>query len=80
MADSAEWIEELHARGVTDGLPVVPPTPERVRAAVEASGRLAHELVSEGRAPHHARREEAAKVTRTKLARVRTGARLKGIV
>ncbi len=45
MVDRAEWIEELHARGVTDGLPVVPPTPERVWAAAEASGRLAHELV-----------------------------------
>jgi hypothetical protein len=38
--------ETLYARGVTDGLPVVPPTRERVRAAVEASGRAAEELVA----------------------------------
>jgi hypothetical protein len=42
----ADPIEALHARGVTDGLPVVPPTRERVRAAVEASGREAGELVA----------------------------------
>jgi len=40
-------IEELYARGVTDGLPVVPPTPERVARAVEAAGRAADELVAE---------------------------------
>jgi hypothetical protein len=39
-------IEALHARGVTDGLPVVPPTRERVAAAVAASGRGAGELVA----------------------------------
>jgi hypothetical protein len=38
--------EVLYARGVTDGLPVVPPTPARVRAAVAASGREAGELVA----------------------------------
>jgi hypothetical protein len=38
-------IEELFARGVTDGLPVVPPTAERVQAAVAASGRRAEELI-----------------------------------
>jgi len=32
-------IEALYARGVTDGLPVVPPTRERVALAVAASGR-----------------------------------------
>jgi hypothetical protein len=39
-------IEELYARGVTDGLPVVPPTPERVAQAVAASGRDGDELVA----------------------------------
>ena len=41
-----DLVEELHARGVTDGLPVVPPTPERVRQAVAASGRDPGELVA----------------------------------
>jgi len=39
-------LEVLHARGVTDGLPVVPATPARVAAAVEASGRARDELVA----------------------------------
>jgi hypothetical protein len=38
--------ETLYARGVTDGLPVVPPTRERVAAAVAASGRPADDLVA----------------------------------
>jgi hypothetical protein len=38
--------ESLYARGVTDGLPVVPPTRERVAAAVAASGRPADALVA----------------------------------
>lgn len=50
----ADPIEELFARGVTDGLPVVPPTAERVRAAVEASGRAADELIGLV-APQHGR-------------------------
>src|SRR5262245_11195447 len=37
--------EVLHARGVTDGLPVVPPTASRVTAAVEATGRGRDELI-----------------------------------
>ncbi|MGH7312029.1 MAG: hypothetical protein ACREJV_02570 [Candidatus Rokuibacteriota bacterium] len=41
-----DLVEELHARGVTDGLPVVPPTRERVRQAVAASGRAPDELVA----------------------------------
>lgn len=40
-------IEELYARGVTDGLPVVPPTRTRVAQAVAASGRQADELIAE---------------------------------
>jgi hypothetical protein len=47
-------IEELFARGVTDGLPAVPPTAERVRAAVAASGRAGDELIGLV-APRHGR-------------------------
>ncbi|MBI5628692.1 MAG: hypothetical protein HY953_07215, partial [Candidatus Rokubacteria bacterium] len=43
---TADPFETLHARGVTDGLPVVPPTPERVRAAVEVAGRAPDELIA----------------------------------
>ena len=52
MTDDA--FEELFARGVTDGLPVVPPTAERVRAAVAASGRPGDELIGLV-APRHGR-------------------------
>ena len=38
--------EELFARGVTDGLPVVPPTRERVVAAIAASGRRRDDLIA----------------------------------
>jgi len=38
-------IEALFVRGVTDGLPVVPPTRARVEAAVAASGRDGAELI-----------------------------------
>jgi hypothetical protein len=44
-AETSDPIEELFARGVTDGLPVVPPTAERVHAAVAASGRRGDELI-----------------------------------
>ena len=37
--------EALQARGVTDGLPVVPPTPERVVAMLEGTSRDPQELV-----------------------------------
>jgi len=52
MSDDA--LEDLFARGVTDGLPVVVPTAERVRAAVAASGRAADELIGLV-APRHGR-------------------------
>ncbi len=39
--DEAEALEALHARGCTDGLPVVIPTPERVTRMVLASGQEA---------------------------------------
>ena len=40
-------IEALFDRGVTDGLPVVPPTPERVVAMLEHSSRDPQEVVAE---------------------------------
>ena len=39
-------VEELYARGLTDGLPVVPPTRERVQRALDALGRPADELIA----------------------------------
>jgi hypothetical protein len=46
-ASDADPIEALFARGVTDGLPAVPPTAARVAAAVAATGREAEEVVAE---------------------------------
>ncbi len=43
---SASASEELYARGVTDGLPVVPPTRRRVADAIAASERQADELIA----------------------------------
>ncbi|MBI3031477.1 MAG: hypothetical protein HYY64_18410 [Candidatus Rokubacteria bacterium] len=42
----ADAIEELYTRGVTDGLPVVPPTLTRVERAIEASGRPGDDLIA----------------------------------
>jgi len=42
----ADAIEDLYARGVTDGLPVVPPTRTRVEKAIAGSGRKADELIA----------------------------------
>jgi hypothetical protein len=53
MSD-ADAFETLYARGVTDGLPILAPTAERVRAAVEASGRRGDELIALV-APRHGR-------------------------
>src|SRR4029078_666613 len=36
--DAAELVEDYHARGWTDGLPIVAPTPERVGEFLAASG------------------------------------------
>jgi hypothetical protein len=44
--DAPDPVEELYARGVTDGLPVVPPTPARVARAVSAAGRDAADLIA----------------------------------
>ncbi|HEX2440280.1 MAG TPA: hypothetical protein VHT71_18350 [Methylomirabilota bacterium] len=54
MTDDSDAFETLYAKGVTDGLPVVAPTAERVAAAIEASGRAADELVGLV-APQHGR-------------------------
>jgi len=43
--DGIDLIEFCYDQGWTDGLPVVPPTPEKVAAAVDASGRGADEVV-----------------------------------
>jgi hypothetical protein len=45
MTADVDAIERLFARGVTDGLPVVPPTGARVSDAVAATGRQGDELV-----------------------------------
>jgi hypothetical protein len=45
VSDAVDPFEALYARGVTDGLPVVPPTGERVRAAVGASGQPGDTLI-----------------------------------
>ena len=37
-ADYDVLLDTYHARGWTDGLPVVPPTPERVEAFLAAAG------------------------------------------
>src|SRR4030095_11239672 len=39
-------LEDLFARGLTDGLPVVPPTRERVQRALDGAGRPADELIA----------------------------------
>ncbi|QEC50574.1 hypothetical protein FSW04_25290 [Baekduia soli] len=39
-------VEALHARGLTDGLPVIPPAPELVAAFVAASGHPGDEVVA----------------------------------
>ena len=46
MDPAGDPFEILYARGVTDGLPVVPPTRERVAAAVAAAGRPGDALVA----------------------------------
>jgi hypothetical protein len=45
IGDLEDPFEALHARGVTDGLPVVPPTPERVVALLEHTSRHPQDLV-----------------------------------
>lgn len=40
-----DWIEDAFTKGLTDGLPVVPPTEQRVKEMVAASGRKATEVI-----------------------------------
>ena len=46
MCSAVDPIESLFERGLTDGLPAVPPTRERVERAVAASGRAGQELIA----------------------------------
>jgi hypothetical protein len=45
--DDIDPIEYCYEQGWTDGLPVVPPTPDKVRRAVDASGRPGDDVVCE---------------------------------
>ncbi|GIX49512.1 MAG: hypothetical protein KatS3mg131_3723 [Candidatus Tectimicrobiota bacterium] len=45
--ETVDAIEFFYEQGWTDGLPVVPPTVERVRAMIERSGRAASEVIAE---------------------------------
>jgi hypothetical protein len=45
VSDDVDLIEFCYEQGWTDGLPVVPPTPDKVAAAVKASGRSPGEVV-----------------------------------
>lgn len=51
-ADHFEAIELAHARGWTDGLPIVPPTEERVRAFVDYVRRAPDEVLGEFESRH----------------------------
>jgi hypothetical protein len=44
--DVGEAFDAVYERGWTDGLPVIPPTPERVARMVEQSGRAAEEPIA----------------------------------
>ena len=46
LASREDEHEALHARGWTDGLPVVPPTPERVLRMLSGTTRAPHEVVA----------------------------------
>ena len=45
--DADDPIEFCYEQGWTDGLPVVPPTPDKVRRTIEASGRAGGDVVCE---------------------------------
>jgi hypothetical protein len=47
LGELEDPFEALHQRGMTDGLPVVPPTPERVVAMLEYTSRDPREIVAE---------------------------------
>jgi hypothetical protein len=46
FADEDEALESFHARRLTDGLPFVLPTPERLQAMIAGSGRRAGEVIA----------------------------------
>lgn len=46
IADAEDEFEAMFARGITDGLPVVPPTPERVLRMLGGTTRSADEVVA----------------------------------
>jgi hypothetical protein len=46
IADAEDEFEALFARGFTDGLPVVPPTPERVMRMLATTSRAPHDVVA----------------------------------
>ncbi len=50
--DLLSAIETAHARGWTDGLPIVPPTPERVLAALDRIGAAPDEVLGEFESRH----------------------------
>ena len=43
--DASQVVEEYFARGWTDGLPIVPPTPERVRRSLASGGRSPSDIL-----------------------------------
>lgn len=45
-SDPEAFLAEMERRGWSDGLPMIPPTEERVKACVDASGRGADEVVA----------------------------------
>src|SRR5256714_2672745 len=45
LADPLEAMEFFYQQGWTDGLPVVPPTPERVREFLEYAGKLPGDIL-----------------------------------
>src|SRR6266567_2171085 len=43
--DAFEAIEHFYAQGWTDGLPIIPPTADRIAAFLEAGGRAPDEVI-----------------------------------
>lgn len=60
LGDLEDPFEAMHERGLTDGLPVVPPTPERVVAMLEHTSRGPQDLV--GLVPPYGGRATVEKV------------------
>jgi hypothetical protein len=71
FANDADEAQELfYARGWTDGLPIVPPTPERVARFIEASGRKPDEIIG-----HYPSRRRAINVEKVAINAVMAGCR-----